>query len=67
MPSPVVCPVCKGRGMLAFGTAIQYCQCPLGRAKKKMWFDIPEDMRAEEEAVCPTLPDPPQWKGRDVA
>jgi hypothetical protein len=22
-----------------------------------MWFDLPEDLRAPEEAICPTIPD----------
>lgn len=67
MAAPAVCPICKGLGMLAFGRAVQYCSCPIGREKKKSWYDLPEDLRAEEEKICPTLPDAPEWKGRDVA
>jgi len=61
-----VCPICTGRGMIARGTAVQYCMCPVGRAKKDLWLSVPEDLRVEEEANYPTLPDLPQ-KTRDVA
>jgi hypothetical protein len=59
---PVPCPKCTDKrgiwhGMIAIGYAVQYCMCPGGRERKKMWFDLPEDLRAPEEAICPTIPD----------
>jgi len=62
-----VCPICTGRGMIARGTAVQYCMCPIGRAKKDLWLAIPEDLRAEEEVSYPTLPDVLERKRKGVA
>jgi hypothetical protein len=53
----MVCPRCKGAGMIAIGHAVQYCLCPTGREKKASWLRIPLDMRMEEEAISPTIPD----------
>ena len=55
--APVPCPICKDVGILAFGIDVQYCMCPTGRKKQEGWYELPLDMRDEEEAISRTLPD----------
>jgi len=59
----MACRKCRGAGMIAHGHAVQYCMCPIGRAKKAAWLKIPLDLRMEEEAISPTIPDRDDIRG----